>query len=309
MALMLHDRDDAPGTPIMDKLWPDESMDPSQSLTWGRIAFGYPGYDRPAVAASDTIVIQGPALVQDVAVGGGPICGEDAREPDDFFGRWGDYNRADGEFHIQNQSDVADWPCFSKGYLRFLLDAVPEGTQILSATLRLYHWGGSDPAHARPSFIQVLSVGRDWDNRAITWNNAPPAVENIGGARVPVISFPGWNDPSAFRYWDVTRGVAQACQAGEPFRIALYEADGAYHSGKHFVRSTVEDWNADARPRLEIILGRGASSNAAACFHPGRYSVNSRSNVEMYSIDGKRIPSSPFSGPAAVIKQLRILTE
>ncbi|MFN3928752.1 MAG: DNRLRE domain-containing protein, partial [Thermoflexus sp.] len=105
-----------------------------------------------------------------------------------------------------------------------------------------------------PSWIQVLTVAQDWDDQNLTWNNAPLAVENIGGTWVyPVTSSPGW--PGIPYRWDVTYAVAQAHAAGQPLRLALYSADADYHSGKYFVSSDTGDWNERGRPTLTVVWG------------------------------------------------------
>ncbi len=69
------------------------------------------------------------------------------------------------------------------------------------------------------------------------------------------IPFPGdWSALPAYS-WDVTRAAAEALAAGQPLRLALYSADGAYHSGRHFVPSDTEDWNATNRPTLTVVWG------------------------------------------------------
>jgi hypothetical protein len=79
-------------------------------------------------------------------------------------------------------------------------------------------------------------------------------LENISSAWVyPVEQFPGW--PGIPWSWDISRAVAQAYEAGEPLRLAIYTADNAYHSGKYFVSSDTGDWNAQARPTIEIRFG------------------------------------------------------
>ncbi|MDT8304975.1 MAG: hypothetical protein RRC07_03480, partial [Anaerolineae bacterium] len=54
----------------------------------------------------------------------------------------------------------------------------------------------------------------------------------------------------------VSRAVAQAHASGQPLRLVLYSADGAYHSGKYFSSSDVPAWNAAARPTLTVSWGR-----------------------------------------------------
>ena len=257
LALELHDRDDAVGTPIAPKRWP-ETMDSARPSTWGQLAFGLPAYQPPPAVAEGSVTIRHKldgATVVDAAVGGGTLCGSGL----DFWSEWGEANYAGAtDFNIQNQSDVADWPCFSKYYVTFPLDALPSGKVVLSATLTLHQFGGSDPSQAEPSYIQVFTVGEAWDETTLTWNNAPLAVENVSAAWVDPTAFPGW--PGLPRQWDVTGAVAQAYAEGRPLRLVLYSADGPYHSGKYFVSSDTGDWNAEGRPTLTVVYGTTAGT-------------------------------------------------
>jgi len=261
MALALHDRDDASGTPIADKVWP-ETMETQQPATWGQLAFGIPTYSPPPVIPSATVTIRhglDGAVVADGAVGGGTTCGGGL----DFWTNWGAANYAGLEqFNIQNLWDVGDWPCFSRYYVTFPLDTLPADKVIVSATLTLHQFGnagqGYDPG-PKPSLIQVLTVGQDWDESTLTWNNAPLALENVSAAWAdPLDSFPGW--PGVSREWDVSRAVAEAYAGGIPLRLALYEADGPYHSGKYFISSDTGDWNAEGRPTLTVTWGQAAAN-------------------------------------------------
>ena len=258
LALMLHDRDDDVGTPIDDKAWP-EAMDPFRPVTWGQLAFGMPAYVPPPTTSAETITIRhglGGATVIDVDVGGGSDCGQSAWP--DFFSTWGALNYASKDFaNIQNQGDVADWPCFSKFYVTFPLDSIPVGRVVISATLTLHLWGGAgegwDP-EPQPSLIQVLVVQEGWDESTITWNNAPLALENMSATWVePVESYPG--RPGIPYHWDVSRAIAQAHGSGAPARLVLYESDWAYQSGKYFDTSDVDDWGQVGRPTLTVKWG------------------------------------------------------
>jgi hypothetical protein len=242
LAVTVHDRDDAAGTPIPVTVWP-ESMNPNAPATWGRLRFGMPAYMLPPARPGGTVTIRhglNGAVVKDAGIGGYTICGDGL----DYWTQWGetpDPGRPD--FNIQNQVDIADWPCFSKYYVIFPLK------------LTLHQFGNAgDPGQARPSWIQVLTVREDWEERTLTWNRAPLAWENIGGTQVdPVRNWPGW--PGIPYTWDVTRAVAEAYAAGQPLRLALYSADGDYNSGKHFVSSDTGDWNARGRPTLTVQWG------------------------------------------------------
>jgi len=252
LAMVLHDRDDQTGVPsISDQTWP-ESIDPQQPSTWGELNFGLPVYTPESATPGGVVTIRqglNGASVPDAHVGGHSICG-DPYDPD-YFSGWGDANYAGySQINIQNQWDVADWPCFSKYYITFPLDALPADKTIISATLTMYQFGGAwGPPPS--SLIQVLTIAEDWDEFTITWNNAPLAAENFAGSWVdPLSSYPG--SPGIPRQFDVSQAVAQAYEGGMPLRLALYSADGDYHSGKYF-------WSSDAggtsSPTLDIVWG------------------------------------------------------
>ena len=234
-------------------------MDPQQPATWGQLAFGMPAYGPPSALPVETVVVrQGldGALVPDADVGGGSVCGEGL----DFWSEWGQANYAgETDLNIQNQADVADWPCFSKYYVTFPLDTIPPGKVIISATLTLHKFGHAGaPGQAKPSWIQVLTVAEDWNEATLTWNNAPLAVENVAVTMVDPVPMPGW--PGARFDWDVGQAVAEAYAAGEPLRLALNSADSAQHSGKYFVSSDTGDWNAEGRPTLTVVVGEALAS-------------------------------------------------
>lgn len=135
LSVVLHDRDDAAGTLITDKLWP-EGMTAQSPATWGRLHFGMPVYTPPAALPGGEVVVRDAldgAVVPDAAVGGtiSNLCPGGAEH---IWNEWGNLNYGDDSgFNLQNQSDIADWPCFAKYYVTFPLDALPPGKVILSA--------------------------------------------------------------------------------------------------------------------------------------------------------------------------------
>jgi len=254
LGVLVHDRDAAALPAVSDKFWPETFLT-DQPATWGELAFGLRQFQTvPAPPSAQTYTIrQGleGATVVDAMVGGGSTCGEGS----DFFGQWGSLNYAGSTtLVVQNQGDVADWPCFSKTYIDFPLGGLPAGQQVISATLTVYQFGGSDPSQAQSSLVQVLTVADPWAEDSIAWNNAPLATENVAGSWVdPLPSTLPW--PGAARTWDLSWAVAHAVAAGQPvLRLVLYEADGAYHSGKYFTSSDAGDWNATGRPTLQVVL-------------------------------------------------------
>lgn len=254
LGVLVHDRD-AQGTPaVSNKFWP-EAFKKDQPNTWGELGFGLrPGQSATIPASAQTYTLRNKlngVVVKDAMVGGSSVCGNGL----DFFTQWGSANYTHSTLLVtQNQGDIADWPCFSKIFISFPLDSLPAGKVVVSAALTIYQFGNSDPSQAQSSLVQVLTVGEDWNEDTITWNNAPLAQENVGQSWVdPLTTMPPW--PGAARTWDVTWAAAQA-YAGKlaALRLALYEADWEYHSGKYYSSSDSEDWNATGRPVLVIKL-------------------------------------------------------
>lgn len=284
MAVVLHDRDDAQGTPIADQVWP-ETMQSEQPATWGQLRFGMPGYSPPPVSKAGEVTIrQGldGAMVMDADVGGSSSCGSPAAP--DFFPSWGDLNWAGKSFvNVQNLGAIGDWPCFSRYYVTFPLDALPAGRAILSATLTLHLSGGAGQGLTPgplPSLIQVLTVDGGWAESSVTWNNAPLARENVSATWVyPVDSSPP--SPGIPYHWDVSSAAAEAYASGTPLYLALYESDWAFHSGKYFHASDVGPATAEGRPTLTVAWGyalprleKTAAPTSGAQHDPIAYTLN-----------------------------------
>lgn len=265
MGVELFDRDSREIKAGSPQVWPEGFL-ADQPNSWGKVSFGrQETFTELAITDKTLNLRQGvdSVTVQDAGVGGSSNCGEGL----DFWTEWGKENYAKLEgavafTNIQNQRDVADWPCFSKFYITFPLDSLPRGTAIRSAYLQLFMFGNagmnltSDVPYR--SLIQVFTTHYDWDPNTITWNNAPPPNENISLAEVgPVQEFTGW--PGIPQQWDVTQAAQLAQSTGQPLRLILYSADGAYHSGKYFSTSDAPDWNSAARP--ELIINLAPSNN------------------------------------------------
>ena len=265
LAVAVHDRDNEGGSPpIPDQTWP-EAAEPNVPSTWGQLHFGIPGYNPPDTIVQKVVTLRdglNGVQVEDAHVGGHTTCGAEV----DHWSKWGDTNYAGyQQINIQNQWDIADWPCFSKYYLTFPLDSLPAGKVILSAKLTMVLFGNSGGGvwgEPPDSYIQVLTVNQDWEENTITWNNAPLAWENISGTWVKPRDY---EKPDQPYQWDVSRAVNQAYKSGEPLRLALYSADGERHTGKYFWSSDVEDSNAVVRPALQIMLGVPCTGPGITC--------------------------------------------
>jgi hypothetical protein len=256
LALTLHDRDDAAGTTLSKKHWP-QAFNPQQSLTWGQISFGLPSSGPLDVPVSQKIILrhgQDGIVVKDAVVGGNTTCGDEF----DFWTEWGDGNYAGAkEMNVQNQGNIDDWPCFSKFYLTFPLDSPPPGKTVVSATLTLHQSGNStgfewDPPEALNSLVQVMEVEQEWDEALITWNNAPLVLENLSQAWVGPITMADWGIGCT---WDLSRAVGRAYATGKPLRLVVYSSDHYGPNGKYFISSDHAAWDITLRPTLEVLLG------------------------------------------------------
>lgn len=253
-ATQVFDLDYMPNGAISSKTWPaDFASDDVNSFS--HITFGYPSFTPPSSAQAGLLEIrQGSTYtVEDASVGGYTTCGAGLDDWED----WGEAVYNEGEKStvavIQNQRDVADFPCFSRYYITFPLDALPADKVILSATLTMYQFGSSRPDEALPSYIQVYRISQDWDPSTISWNNSPPALENYPGIWVDPTTYPGV--PGVARTWDVSQALTDVHGSGQPLRLALYEADKAMHSGKYFRTSEVGSDPSLIPPTLTIRWG------------------------------------------------------
>ena len=254
LGVILYDRDDRPPAgAVAPQTWP-ENLDPDRPDTWAEMHLGMSGYMSPAAVEEGTTVIRRgleQSVVEDSWIGGGGNCtgGHEGDPEHDNYG-------TDTDLFVENQERIADFPCFSKSFLRFYLDPVPEDKVIISATLSLHHWSNARWDLAQPSLIWLLTVDGDWEEHTLTWNNAPLARENLSTTWVDVITpdnNPGW--PGVRYDWDATQAVAEAYAAGGPVNIAMYTADTNIHSSKYLTSSDTGDWNEEGRPKLTVVWG------------------------------------------------------
>lgn len=253
MGITVQDRDG--GAEVRQSGWP-EGMDPVDTGTWGSLTFGLPVYTPPASSPRDPVHIQhglNGAVVMDGMVGGGTVCGDGVNP----WVEWGLRNYAGhDQVNVQNQANTEDWPCFSKFYISFPLDQIPDGKVIRSASLTMYHFGNSKPDEAQRSLIQVLLARSGFNEATLNWNNAPTAVENVSQAwvepREEPLTEPLW--PGVPITWDLSYAVAQVYPQSDYLHLVLYSADAPMHSGKYFSSSDI-DWNSGARPKLTVEWG------------------------------------------------------
>jgi uncharacterized repeat protein (TIGR01451 family) len=269
MAVIMHDKDSETGS-VKNSTWPESNFSASQPSSWGLMVFNSSAYQAPSTKNTETVTIQqgidGVTGVVDASVGGGTLCGDNSQASGwkTDFGKWGNANYAgETSFYVQHQDNIADWPCFTKSYIKFPLNKIPAGKSIVSAKLTLYHWSGSG-VNPQSSLIQVSMLSDSWQESSITWNNAPLAKENIAETWVESHFIYGdWTKTNA-KSWDVTKAVADAYASNSSANMALYEPDFSQHSGKYFVSSDTQDWNKNNRPVLEVTFGDADNSQPTA---------------------------------------------
>ena len=232
-------------TPQRGDVWPLRVQ--VDGATWaGAVRWGLPDYAGRTVAGVQVVTT---TLSANAVTGGNNDCGNIYQST--FTPAWGTLSwPGAAQINIQNQWDVADWPCYARWYAQWQLPALPAGAQVVSATMTMRHFGnpGYGPAYsadgAQDTIMQVYEVATPWQPLGLAWDNAPPVVENLSRTTVRPIDAacpPAQLDtsrtcrPGVPYDFDVTEAVKRAMQEGRGWAsVALYTASGDYHSGKQF---------------------------------------------------------------------------
>ncbi len=254
LGVQLYDRDEPPPAGTLPvEFWP-ETFQENNPSTWGDVHFGYVKYQVPPSATSGTTIIRASSpndnTVEDAWMGGGSVCG--GGQVNHTNGNHG----SDTNLYVGTETNVSNFPCFNKSFLRFSLNSVPAGKVIISAKMILHQWGNANPALAQPSWVSLFTIRDPWDEMQIDWNNAPLAQENVSATWINPIGgsgFAGW--PGNAYEWDASKPVAEAYARGGPVNLAIYGSDTAQHSSKYLTSSEAGDWDAEGRPTLVVTWG------------------------------------------------------
>jgi hypothetical protein len=254
LGVQLYDRDQPPPAGMLPpEFWP-ETFQENNPSTWGDVHFGYVTYQPAPTDNLNTTVIRAASpsdnAVEDAWMGGGSECG--GGQIDKTTGNHGN----DTALYVGTETDVSNFPCFNKSFLRFSLNSLPPGKVIVSAKMIIHQWGNADPSQALPSWVNLFTIIDPWDEMLIDWNNAPLAQENVSATWMNPIGgdgFAGW--PGNAYEWDASKPVAEAYARGEAVSLAIYGSDTAQHSSKYLTSSEAGDWDAEGRPTLVITWG------------------------------------------------------
>ena len=192
-------------------------------------------------------------LLEDTVIGGDSVCGD----PDwpTYHPTWGSTPRWGSSPHVlvENQWDVADWPCYNKLLMRADLSAIPYGARVVSATLELARFGQMgyacgycvDPATGSnngtmDTVVQIFDYPVQWSESTATWDTTRypgPPLHRILTVPLPDDGQEGRSYASnpLPEFWDITGPVQAALARGElQASVLAATAAGQYHSGKYY---------------------------------------------------------------------------
>ena len=271
-AIVVHDRDATIETFDMPpQSWPVANLDTAVPTNWGALSFSGASFRQFDEAFADTghpaeaywqeyvpdEYIEGTEgtlripVAETVAVGGVgfDLCGERyGSRKHSFYTVWPYQTHPDDAPYIQNQGNIADWPCFSRSYLRVPLagqTADLDGKVVLSAKLKLTQQFNTGLYHGYRMMVQLDHVDpNNWQGRATAnWNNTA-----IGTSNIAATWFEQRNSGNFFELsWDVTQDfTANQNQAFLAYSAYILGYD--LHMGSTFA----DENHPDFAPYLEI---------------------------------------------------------
>ncbi len=139
--------------------------------------------------------------------------------------------------------------------LKFPLDAIPEGAEIISATMTFtmasgaYPWGRGDVAA-----VQVLT-DTDWTEDTVTWNTAPDVDPNAPEAEATLNPY----SANGTDTWDVTELVRYARSQGitNTLSVRIYPKRGAWRDSHEWQS---KEGGRSRAPRLRIVFRPAAAT-------------------------------------------------
>lgn len=230
--------------PVAGDTWPlviervdaDSGKATSVQVQDSTVRWGLPDY-----AGRQTANFVDVPLTGDAMLGGSTDCG--APDYPDYFPTWGLRNWGDSPYAtVENQWDIADWPCYNALIAKWELPTLPEGATFAGAELTAWMFGqmGYGPGYAddgtQDTIWQAYAVPATWDETTVNWDNAPSFTENVSWTTVyPVPDAPAWDGQPIPYSFDVAEIVRRAYARGDSLASVLFNTSaGQYHSGKYF---------------------------------------------------------------------------
>ena len=132
--------------------------------------------------------------------------------------------------------------------LKFDLSAIPPGSVINSAQLRLYHVRAL--GLPQPEALKIYKATSTWTENTVNWNTRPPMVSGYGEAAVNVT-------PNVWITWDVTRLAREWLTASPP--AATVQSLGVRGPNVYHERDFASREDDGHRPELIVDLAPPAS--------------------------------------------------
>jgi hypothetical protein len=130
----------------------------------------------------------------------------------------------------------------SRSYLQFDLSSIPNGADVVSASLTLLHAGYYNQLNIT---VQCFLVTQTWNETTITWNTQPTFDSNISSSSLNFYT----GSTGQLRTWDIKNIVSNWISTGVNNGLVLKQTDTA---GAEAIFYSSDNSSATDRPKLTI---------------------------------------------------------
>jgi hypothetical protein len=153
-------------------------------------------------------------------------------------------------------------PYNMRGYIQFNTSTIPQGSLILSATMRLRVWSKSEPDASKnvgdPTGRQygAFPMMASWEEYGINWSNQPTYDENQHAVSSVPAGQGGWGDgrPELWMDWDIRQIVTEWVNDKSNYGLLirdLNEDSNVLYSTQFFTHDQVP--GPEYYPRLVVV--------------------------------------------------------
>jgi hypothetical protein len=186
---------------------------------------------------------------------------------------------ADSNYGASNDSLIgydSTGPQKKRTLMAFDMGSMPDGVEIISATLHLYQNPGISTD--APIVFDAYRVIGSWEENTVTWNNQPAveALPTIAGLTCPKTTEYVW------RTWDITELFAEmVAQSSDSIMLRLQDESGAYRE------QLFESADSANAPFIEVLYGTAADIPETQCFKidAADYNVAAIDKLEILSAE------------------------